>query len=61
MNIAKPAASDSIIPQFFYKFKEANQRQVVAFWATLLVLQGIFSHSHIPHRLVNNTPVNDIS
>jgi len=49
-----------LFPQFYLKFNRARQNSGRAFWGALLLSQVIFSISHIPHRLVNTTPVQEI-
>jgi membrane protease YdiL (CAAX protease family) len=49
-----------LFPQVFLKFNRSSKNPGRAFWGALLVSQTIFSLSHIPHRLVNNTPLQDI-
>lgn len=49
-----------LFPQVFLKLKRDGQNQKGAFWGALLVSQVFFSLTHIPHRLINSTPTQDI-
>jgi membrane protease YdiL (CAAX protease family) len=49
-----------LLPQLFLKFAQTKPASRIAFWAALLISQAIFSISHIPHRLVNDTPIQEI-
>jgi membrane protease YdiL (CAAX protease family) len=49
-----------LFPQFYLKFLRIKQDSVMALWGTLFVSQAVFSISHIPNRLVNDTPLQDI-
>jgi membrane protease YdiL (CAAX protease family) len=49
-----------LFPQFYLKFNRARPNSGRAFWGALLLSQVIFSLSHIPHRLVNNTSLQEI-
>lgn len=49
-----------LLPQSFIKIQKTGKFPLSPFWVALLISQAIFALSHIPHRLVNSTPVNEI-
>jgi len=49
-----------LFPQFYLKLSHGKQDSGQALWGVLVVSQVIFSISHIPNRLVNATPLQDI-
>ncbi len=49
-----------LFPQLYLKLKRARQFSAGAYWTALLLSQAIFSLYHLPHRLANNTPIEDL-
>ena len=49
-----------LFPQLYLKFKRAKNFSAGAYWIALLLSQAVFSLYHIPHRLENNTPIEEL-
>jgi membrane protease YdiL (CAAX protease family) len=49
-----------LFPQIYLKLKRARQLSAGAFWIASFLSQAIFSLYHIPHRLANYTPIEDL-
>ena len=49
-----------LFPQLYLKLKRARRFSAWAFWTALLLSQAIFSLYHIPYRLANNTPIQEL-
>ncbi len=49
-----------LFPQLYLKLKRARHFSAGAYWIALFLSQAIFSLYHLPHRLANNTPIEDL-
>ena len=49
-----------LFPQLYLKWNRTDRYSQKAFWGALFVSQAIFSLYHIPHLLLNNTPIQEL-